>query len=171
MIEVINITDWSITESVDLFILCLFVLSFCYVQFFRKDISIRIASAIYSLSYLLSFLTNRIDFNGLEYFASEAYYLNWALYDTSTVLLIFFAHMLKKVNHQPCVSFAYLMSIINMFSYLTMHYLAFEVRYQEHWFYYFYSLLVNFTAIVIAFSLALKFRIVSWLRLCTLRYL
>lgn len=170
MLDVTLANSWSHIVAMDTLVFSVFVLATCFVWLKRNESkSLKIASLIYLISYGVSFFMSELVSEGGDYLALNAYYLNWIIYDAFTVFTIFAIHTLTKTLHHKAVKFAFLMTTINMCSYLIMHYLAFEMRYPSHWFYIVYSSLVNVTAILIASGLAFKFRL-NWVYRCTSNY-
>ncbi|WP_462174345.1 hypothetical protein [Pseudoalteromonas xiamenensis] len=160
MIEVSLLNSWSRIVAIDTLIFASFVLSTIWV-FKRKSSckSVRFASVIYTFSYGLSWQLSELVREGDTYFALDAYYLNWLVYDAFTVFSVFAIHHITKTVHDSSVKFAYSLSALNMLSYLAMHYLAFIERHSSHWFYPIYSNLVNITAMIIVVSFAFSFKI------------
>lgn len=170
MLDVNLINSWSYIIAIDTVVFFAFVLAALYVFFKRSDSrSLKIASLVYAFSYGTGFFMGDVIDEGGKYLAWNAYYLNWVIFDAFTIFTIFAIHTLTKTLHHKAVKFAFLMTTINMCSYLIMHYLAFEMRYPSHWFYVVYSSLVNVTAILIASGFAFKFRL-NWAYRCTSNY-
>ncbi|MDK1285946.1 hypothetical protein [Pseudoalteromonas umbrosa] len=156
MVEVFHFNDWELSLDVGWYIFIVFILSWLISFKVGASKSSKIALTVFMISHGLSNATGSVDFDGVNYFVLEAYYLNWSLYDSATVLAIYFLHSGLKVRHSGAVKIAYALSIVNMFSYLAMHYLAFELNYTSHWFYPIYSAGINVTALLIAASLLLN---------------
>ncbi|WP_349288822.1 hypothetical protein [Pseudoalteromonas sp. XMcav11-Q] len=140
----------------DTLVFCLMVTAALWVFFKDKNLSIKYAAVCYALSYSASFFMSELVQDGGRYFALNAYYLNWLIYDAFTVFAIFAVHTMTKERHASEVKLAYLMSIVNMSAYLTMHFLAFVYRHQTHWFYDFYTVIVNTTAVLISTNFILS---------------
>ncbi|KZN34542.1 hypothetical protein N480_21190 [Pseudoalteromonas luteoviolacea S2607] len=169
MVEVFHFNDWDLSLDIGWYIFVLFVSAWLISFKVGASKSSQIALAVFTVSHGLSSATGSVDFDGVSYFVLDAYYLNWSLYDSATVLAIYFLHTNLKVRHSGAVKVAYTLSIMNMLSYLTMHYLAFEMRYPSHWFYPIYSTGINVTAVLIAISLIINIDTIRMRVLCSLK--
>lgn len=169
MTQVYSINDWTMSLNISWLIFIVFLIAFILSAKFRQGKSNVLTLGVYCFSHGLSTVTNSIDFDGIKYFASNAYYLNWSLFESATVLSVYFLHAFLNVKHSKTVKIIYLISLVNMLSYIFMHYLAFEIKYQSHWFYPIYSTGINVTAILIALLLVLDFNFFRQRVLCKLK--